>query len=371
MKFRQEDEMTPLCRRKFLYQLGGTTAASFAGSGLPSPIFGGRAARQKKIRIGQIGVGHAHAKKLEIYRRSPDYEVVGVVEEDAKLRKREQMWPAYHDLPWMTQEQLLNVPGLDAVMVETRVRNLLDVAEVCIRAGKHIHIDKPAGQSLKQFRRILDEASKRQLFVQLGYMYRYNPAIVMLRDFLQKGWIGTPFEVHTVMSKVVGRESRRQLAEYPGGMMFELGCHLVDLVVSILGKPAAVIPFAQHSSSIKDGLVDNMLAVFKYEGMTASIKSTAMEVEGFARRHLVLCGDEGTFHVQPLDSPSVRLALSKSRGIYQKGYQEIRFPKYTRFVDDAADMVRILRGEKSTDFPYEHDFTVQETLLKACGLPLV
>jgi len=297
--------------------------------------------------------------------------VVGVVEEDAKLRKCEQMRPAYHDLPWMTQEQLLNVPGLDAVLVETRVRNLLDVAEVCIRAGKHIHIDKPAGQALRQFRRILDEASKRELFVQLGYMYRYNPGIVMLRDFLQKGWLGTPFEVHTVMSKVVGQESRRQLAEYPGGMMFELGCHLVDLVVGILGKPAAVMPFAQHSSSIKDRLVDNMLAVFKYEGTIASIKSTAMEVEGFARRHLVLCGDEGTFHVQPLDSPSVRLVLSKSRGIYQKGYQEIRFPKYTRFVDDAADMARILRGEKTTDFPYEHDFTVQESLLKACGVPLV
>lgn len=362
--------MTPLCRRKFLYQLGGTTAASFVSSGLPSPIFGGQGAGQKKIRIGQIGVGHAHAKKLEVYRRSPDYEVVGVVERDVKLRRREQMRAAYHDLPWMTQEQLLNVPKLDAVMVETRVRDLLDVAEVCIRAGKHIHIDKPAGQSLKQFRRILDEASKRQLLVQLGYMYRYNPAIIMLRDFLQKGWLGPPFEVHTVMSKVVGRESRRQLAEYPGGIMFELGCHLVDLVVGILGKPSAVMPFAQHASSIKDGLVDNMLAVLEYQGTTASVKSAAMEVEGFARRHLVLCGDEGTFHIQPLDNPSVRLALSKSRGIYQKGYQEIQFPKYTRFVDDAADMARILRGEKTTDFPYEHDFTVQETLLKACGLPL-
>ncbi len=33
-------------------------------------------------------------------------------------------------------------------------------------------------------------------------------------------------------------------------------------------------------------------------------------------------------------------------------------------------MARIIRGEKSTDFPYEHDLTVQETLLKVCGLPL-
>ena len=45
------------------------------------------------------------------------------------------------------------------------------------------------------------------------------------------------------------------------------------------------------------------------------------------------------------------------------------FPKYTRYVDDAADMARVIRGEKASDFPYEHDLAVQEALLKACGLP--
>jgi hypothetical protein len=39
-------------------------------------------------------------------------------------------------------------------------------------------------------------------------------------------------------------------------------------------------------------------------------------------------------------------------------------------VDDAADMARILRGEKSADFSGTHDLAVQETLLRACGLPL-
>ena len=48
----------------------------------------------------------------------------------------------------------------------------------------------------------------------------------------------------------------------------------------------------------------------------------------------------------------------------------MKFPKYTRYVDDAADMARVIRGEKASDFSYEHDATVQETLLKACGLPL-
>src|SRR5947209_7428999 len=163
------------------------------------------------------------------------------------------------------------------------------------------------------------------------------------------------------MSKVVAADERRQLAEFPGGILFELGCHVIDLVVGLLGKPAEVTAFPRHSSRLDDNLMDNMLAVLAYPRATATVKSSALEVEGFARRHLVVCGTEGTFHIQPLDNPSVRLALARPRGEYKKGVQDVRFPRYTRYVDDAADMARIIRGEKVSDFSYEHDLHVQET----------
>ena len=84
----------------------------------------------------------------------------------------------------------------------------------------------------------------------------------------------------------------------------------------------------------------------------------------------MVCGTEGTFHIQPLDNPSARVALSTARGEYRKGYQDVTFPKYTRYVDDAADMARVIRGEKATDFPHEHDLAVQTVLLEACTMPL-
>jgi predicted dehydrogenase len=321
-----------------------------------------------RIKIGQIGVGHAHASKLSVYRSSPDYEVVGVVEPDAGLRKSAEKSPLYHGLPWLTRDQLLATPGLQAVLVETRVRDLLDNAEACIEAGKHVHIDKPAGESLPHFRRILESAQKKNLLVQMGYMYRYNPAVVLLREFLKKGWLGEIFEVHTVMSKVVDPATRKELAEYPGGIMFELGGHILDLVIAILGKPQSVSAFNRHSATIDDGLLDNMLCVLDYPKATATIKSTAIEVEGNGRRHLVVCGTEGTIHIQPLDNPSARVSLSRDRGEYKKGTHDITFPKYTRYVGDAADMAQIIRGEKPSDFSPDHDLTVQATLLRACGL---
>lgn len=324
-----------------------------------------------KIKIGQIGVGHAHATgKMNVYRKSEDFEVVGVVEPDIALQRRATQSAVYRDLPWMTQEQLLNVPGLQAVAVETRVGDLLDTAEACIAAGMHIHLDKPAGESLPHFKRILDEAARKHLLVQMGYMYRYNPAVLLLREFLQKGWLGQPFEIHTVMSKVVPPPARKELAEFTGGMMFELGCHIIDLVVHVLGRPQEVTAFRQQAGTFDDELADNMLAVFRYPQALASVKSSALEVSGGDRRHFVVCGTEGTFHIQPLDNPSIRLALAAGRGDYKRGYQDIAVPRYSRYVGDAADMAQIIRGEKDADFSYDHDYHVQETVLKACGIPL-
>jgi predicted dehydrogenase len=322
------------------------------------------------IRYGQIGVGHAHATKMSVYRDSADYEVVGVAESDPELRKRFTDHPAYRDLKWMTEEELLNAPGLQVVGVETEVRDLLPTAEKCVAAGKHIHLDKPAGESLPRFRAILDEAARKHLAVQMGYMYRFSPAVMFMRDCLKKGWLGEPFEVHTVMSKVVPASSRKGLADYAGGIMFELGCHILDLTVGVLGKPESVQSVRQHAARIDDTLMDNMLATLVYPKAIATIKSSSLEVEGFARRHFVVCGTEGTLHIEPLDRPNVRVAFSTARGKYQKGYQTVEFGNYSRYTGDAADLAAIIRGEKDAEFSYDHDLAVQETLLKVCGLPL-
>ena len=323
-----------------------------------------------KIKYGQIGVGHAHASKMAVYRQSADWEVVGVAEPDAKLREQAERDPIYRDLKFMTKEELLNTPGLQVVGVETRVRDALNAAAECIAAGKHIHLDKPAGESLPQFKRLLDDAARKHLVVQMGYMFRYSPAVLMLREFLKNGWLGEVYEVHTLMSKVVANGERLKLAEYPGGIMFELACHVIDLVIGVLGKPDQVHSFARKVGPQDDKHLDNMLAVFEYPKAISSVKASSVEIDGGDRRHFVVCGTQGTFHIQPLDAPSVRFTLNQPRGKYGKGYQDVRFGNYPRYVGDAADLAKIVRNEKAADYSYDHDLNVQEAVLKASGQPV-
>ena len=83
-------------RRSFLQSVGGgSLALGFSGA------FAGEGVSPAPIKIGQIGVGHAHASKLSVYRKSKDYEVVGVVEPDPELRKRAEGEATYNDLSWM------------------------------------------------------------------------------------------------------------------------------------------------------------------------------------------------------------------------------------------------------------------------------
>ncbi len=325
----------------------------------------------ERIKIGLIGTGHSHAAgKLQVLRNSPEFEVIGVVEPNERHAAAARNSPAFAGIPLLTEVQLLETPGLKAVVVETEVPDLLPAAQRVIAADKHLHLEKPGGASLPQFRALLDNAARKHLVVQLGYMYRYNPGMVLLREALSAGYLGDVFEIHAVMSKVVNSAGRRECAAFSGGMMFELGCHLIDLVIGLLGRPTQVTPYRQHVAPIDDQLADNTLAVLEYPKALVTVKSSGLEVDGGARRHIAVCGTAGTCHVQPLDEPTVRLTLAKKCGKYRQGMQEIVCGDYPRYVGDMADLAKILRSEKESDFSYEHELAVLETTLKAARMPI-
>ncbi len=353
-------------RREFMAAASAILAASVA-----QPA---RAQDKPKIKAAQIGVAHAHAsgKMAAMRKLGDDYEIVGIAEPDENRRKRAALSPAYRDLKWMSIDDLLATPGLQVVAVETEVRDLVPTAQKCIDAGVNIHLDKPAGESLEAFRKLLDTATTKKLTVQMGYMLRYNPAMQLACKLAKEGWLGEIFEASAIMSKTISSASeRRQLAQYPGGTMFELGCHVIDSLVYVLGKPQRVHAFGRRMKPKQDDLVDNQLAVLEYEKATATVRSAMVEVSGERRRQYVLCGDQGTIDIRPLEAPKMLLALGKARDPYKAGYQEIELPRSTgRYDGEFIDLAKIVRGEKQADFTPEHDLAVHETILRSSGVPV-
>ena len=98
-------------------------------------------------------------------------------------------------------------------------------------------------------------------------------------------WLGRVFEVTSSMSKLVDDKRRPEFAEYAGGAMFELGCHLIDATMTILGPPRKITPF--HRATRDDGVLDNQLAVFEYPDAIATVRSSIVArfgVEALVRR---------------------------------------------------------------------------------------
>ena len=359
-------------RREFLTRIAGAGAVAASTPWLASRALAADKPKER-IKVGQIGIGHNHASaKMATFRKLSDhYEVVGVVEPDPEWRKKRGNQSAYRDLPWMTEEQLLNTKGLQAVAVEVDPGDdhLMDITARCIDAGMHVHLDKPGGESFSAFKKVLDEAGRRQLAVQLGYMYRYNPAIQLCFQAVREGWLGRIFEVHAVMSKAQPLAYRQWLSQFHGGTMFIFGCHMIDLVIAMLGKPDRVTPYQRQTQPEVD-LLDNGLAVLEYERTTATVRTASLEVGGYERRQLVVCGDEGTIEIRPLEPPKMSIRLAKPQGSFKKGDQEVALPPIPgRYDEHLIDLARIIRGEIENPYPLEHELILQETLLQAAAYP--
>ena len=331
----------------------------------------------KRICIGQLGIGHNHGSgKMAALRKLTDhFEVVGVAEPDPEWRAKREGDPAYKGLPWLSEEELLSMEGLDAVAVETDVPELIPAAKRCLEAGLHIHLDKPGGEAMGPFRETLELADRKDLVVQMAYMYRYTPAIQLCVRAVREGWLGRVFEVHAVMSRMDGMDYRQWLRQFRGGAMYIFGCHLIDLVVSMLGAPDRVTPYLRRTWHEKDDLFDNGLAVLEYPHATATVRTSVVEVEGFRRRQLTVCGDKGSFEIQPLEhngpNPKeavVRLALAEPCGGYEAGCHEFEMPTPKgRYDAQLIDFTRMIGGQKPNPYPASHELVVQEATLDASG----
>jgi predicted dehydrogenase len=332
------------------------TRRSFLSVACASTAFAGGSS--VRLRIGQIGTEHAHAGgKMGAMRALTDlWEVVGVTGPNG-----------YDGVKSMSIEELLAVPDLKAVAVETTIEASCAVARRCIEAGKHVHLDKPGALEHAEFKAMRLEAEKRGLTVQMGYMLRYNPAFELLFQAVRDGWLGEITEIDAAMGKLADPGTRKKIGELEGGGLFELGCHVIDAVLTVLGKPAEVKAFSTPVG--EDGVKDNQLAVLHYAKATAVIRCNHTDPFGGPRRRFNVTGTEGTMEIVPLESGKVNLSLTKARGSYQKGTQSIQLdvPK-DRYAGEFIDLAKIVRGEKTLAWDAAHDIAVHETVLRATGI---
>lgn len=330
----------------------------------------GLAAQQSgPVRAAMWGTSHSHSiGKLRAMRDSPDYEVVGVCESRAEQRERAGKQAAYAGLRWLGESEMLGDKSIQLIVAQCNVWDALPMGHKVIDAGKHLHIEKPPGNDWRSYQSLIEKARKQKLLVQTGYVWRHHEGVNAALDAARQGWLGDILLVRAAINADRDAAQRGVEARYKGGGLFELGGHVVDRLVELLGRPKEVRAWLRHHSSHNDTLNDNNLAVFEFERSLAVLSQTPNQAGAGDHRQFEIIGSDGTFIVWPESSPPrMRVYLRKPRGSYKEGWQDLALGPQPRFTGDFRELARALKSGTPLKLSYDHELLLHETLLRASG----
>ena len=197
-------------------------------------------------------------------KQSEIFDVVGYAFPENEREKFPDHAKSFDGYREISVEEILNDLQIEAVAVETEEIYLTKYARMVAEAGKHLHMEKPGGIEFSEFKKLIDILKDKRLVFSTGYMYRFNPKIREAIAKVKSGELGQIYTVEAHMSIKHSTEVRKWLNALPGGMLFYLGCHLIDLVYQLQGEPMEVLPLSCSTGIDGISSPDYGMAVFRY-----------------------------------------------------------------------------------------------------------
>lgn len=274
----------------------------------------------ERVRVGLIGAGGiAQKRHIPALTKHPDVDLVAICETrtevlnkvaaDAEIAHK---FTDYHEL--------VNMDDLDVIVVCTPNFLHEDPAVAALEAGKHVFVEKPIALNADQGQRMVDAAQKAGKKLMVGYCWRWNPDAAALKSFIKSGEMGDIYYARVQALRRRGIPSWgvfTQKEKQGGGPLIDIGCHIIDLTLWLMGhpKPVAVsgkcyTKFGNRSDIVgllgqwdpkKYTVEDFATALVRFEnGATLSIESSfAANIEKDVF-NTALMGTEGGCELNPL-----------------------------------------------------------------------
>lgn len=344
-------------RRTFLRTSAGSLAIGAVPHLLPADV--------PRLGIGMLGASYSHAKgKLQVIQASQDWKLIGVTESDPKIAAA----LTKQGIALMSREELLRHPDIQVIAVESAIRDHAVDAKAALNANKHLHLEKAPSAHLADFQEVVALARSRGLLLQVGYMWRYHPGISLALEAARKGWLGPVHLLRANMSNELAAARRPDWAEFRGGVMFELGGHVIDPMVRLMGKPDKVTATLRHDSKLTDNLNDNNVAIIEWGRTLGIVHTSTLQPDSSRFRAFEVHGSNGAFIVNPIEPAALSVDMLTAAGPYKAGVQAVPLPTYHRYEADLIDLAGAVRKEHGLKVSADEDLDVQETLLRCCGM---
>ncbi|MGV2103833.1 Gfo/Idh/MocA family oxidoreductase [Rhizobium sp. 21-4511-3d] len=204
------------------------------------------------MRIGLVGYGtggrHFHAPYIAA---ANGIELAGVVARAPQTiaRVREDM----PDVPvYASQADMIKAGGIDAVTITTPPQTRRELVLEAIAAGLHVVADKPFAPSAAVARELGEAAKSAGVVLAVYHNRRFDADVLTLKKVIETGELGQLWRVHSRMEL----DEPSTLEGGPtGGLLRDLGSHLVDQMLWLLGPVKSVSAYLDMANTA-DGPTD-------------------------------------------------------------------------------------------------------------------
>lgn len=217
----------------------------------------------KRIKLGVLGIsGHFIKRTLLPLLKSSKVELYAIASRDeAKAQKtaREYQIPKAYG----SYEALLKDPQVDLVYIPLPNHLHAEWIKKSADAGKHILCEKPITLNAKEAIASVEYAESKGVMIMEAFMYRFQPQWIRAKEICDVGEIGSIISIQTHFSyNNPDPENIRNIAEYGGGALMDIGCYAISVPRFILGtEPTKVMSLIEkhqqfntdkHTSAILD-----------------------------------------------------------------------------------------------------------------------
>jgi predicted dehydrogenase len=193
----------------------------------------------EQVRVGVIGcgIGIVHLEGYELDPRARIMALAGLDEDRCSmLVQRFHVPQRYRDY-----RDLLANPDIDAVSVCVPNHLHAEVAIAALRAGKHVLVEKPLARTVEEGEEILRVAREEGKIVGIAFNKRGRGDLEYVGELARSGHFGNIYYVKAYWlrrSGIPGLGSWfTNKALSGGGPLIDLGVHVMDLALWMLGNP--------------------------------------------------------------------------------------------------------------------------------------
>ncbi|AEX24488.1 oxidoreductase [Vibrio sp. EJY3] len=213
-------------------------------------------------------------------------------------------WPtAQH---YASASDLLSSSDAELVIITAPNDVHFDLAKQALENGKHVIIEKPFVTNVSDGEELIALAKEKGLILSVYHNRRWDGDFLTVKKLIEEKRIGElrHFESHFDRFRPEVRQRWREQATDGGGILFDLGSHLIDQALELFGLPDAI---SAECKMMREGStnVDYFDVVMHYPNHLAIVHGDLFSAG--PNKRFTLKGTEGSYEKLGLDPQEPRL----------------------------------------------------------------